>query len=288
MNAVCESIDASLDARDRPLLSVRGLTRLYGPEKGCQEVDFDLYPGEVLGIVGESGSGKTTLLSLLSGRCPPDAGTVAYRDDGDRWLDLYAASEAERRPLLRTEWGLVQQHPRDGLRMGVSAGANIGERLMAQGVRHYGRLRQAGLDWLEQVEIDPPRASTTCRPPFPAACSSACRSPATWSRRHDLVFMDEPTGGLDVSVQARLLDLLRGLVLELDLAVVIVTHDLAVARLLADRLLVMTPVAGGGSRSHRPGARRSAPSVHPAAGVVGPATLSRSVGAGPRDGRPEK
>ncbi len=93
MNAVCESIDANLDARDRPLLSVRGLTRLYGPEKGCQEVDFDLYPGEVLGIVGESGSGKSTLLSLLSGRCPPDAGTVAYRDDGDRWLDLYAASE---------------------------------------------------------------------------------------------------------------------------------------------------------------------------------------------------
>ncbi|MBF3272959.1 ATP-binding cassette domain-containing protein, partial [Pseudomonas aeruginosa] len=90
MNAVCESIDANLDARDRPLLSVRGLTRLYGPEKGCQEVDFDLYPGEVLGIVGESGSGKSTLLSLLSGRCPPDAGTVAYRDDGDRWLDLYA------------------------------------------------------------------------------------------------------------------------------------------------------------------------------------------------------
>ncbi|MCL3029174.1 ATP-binding cassette domain-containing protein, partial [Klebsiella pneumoniae] len=150
-------MDANLDARDRPLLSVRGLTRLYGPEKGCQEVDFDLYPGEVLGIVGESGSGKSTLLSLLSGRCPPDAGTVAYRDDGDRWLDLYAASEAERRTLLRTEWGFVEQNPRDGLRMGVSAGANIGERLMAQGVRHYGRLRQAGLDWLEQVEIDPLR-----------------------------------------------------------------------------------------------------------------------------------
>ena len=183
MNAVCESIDASLDARDRPLLSVRGLTRLYGPEKGCQEVDFDLYPGEVLGIVGESGSGKSTLLSLLSGRCPPDAGTVAYRDDGDRWLDLYAASEAERRTLLRTEWGFVEQNPRDGLRMGVSAGANIGERLMAQGVRHYGRLRQAGLDWLEQVEIDPLRIDDLPRT-FPAACSSACRSPATWSRRH--------------------------------------------------------------------------------------------------------
>lgn len=238
MNAVCESIDASLDARDRPLLSVRGLTRLYGPEKGCQEVDFDLYPGEVLGIVGESGSGKSTLLSLLSGRCPPDAGTVAYRDDGDRWLDLYAASEAERRTLLRTEWGFVEQNPRDGLRMGVSAGANIGERLMAQGVRHYGRLRQAGLDWLEQVEIDPLRIDDLPRT-FSGGMQQRLQIARNLVSAPRLVFMDEPTGGLDVSVQARLLDLLRGLVRELDLAVVIVTHDLAVARLLADRLMVM-------------------------------------------------
>ena len=197
MNAVCESINASLDARDRPLLSVRGLTRLYGPEKGCQEVDFDLYPGEVLGIVGESGSGKSTLLSLLSGRCPPDAGTVAYRDDGDRWLDLYAASEAERRTLLRTEWGFVEQNPRDGLR-----------------IDDLPRTFSGGMQQRLQIArnlVSAPR----------------------------LVFMDEPTGGLDVSVQARLLDLLRGLVRELDLAVVIVTHDLAVARLLADRLMVM-------------------------------------------------
>ncbi len=238
MNAVCESIDANLDARDRPLLSVRGLTRLYGPEKGCQEVDFDLYPGEVLGIVGESGSGKSTLLSLLSGRCPPDAGTVAYRDDGDRWLDLYAASEAERRTLLRTEWGFVEQNPRDGLRMGVSAGANIGERLMAQGVRHYGRLRQAGLDWLEQVEIDPLRIDDLPRT-FSGGMQQRLQIARNLVSAPRLVFMDEPTGGLDVSVQARLLDLLRGLVRELDLAVVIVTHDLAVARLLADRLMVM-------------------------------------------------
>ena len=120
-------------------------------------MSFDLYPGEVLGIVGESGSGKSTLLSLLSGRCPPDRGSVSYRARSGQWLDLYSASEAERRTLLRTEWGFVEQNPRDGLRMAVSAGANIGERLMAQGVRHYGELRAAGLDWLSQVEIDPAR-----------------------------------------------------------------------------------------------------------------------------------
>ncbi len=90
-----------------------------------------------------------------------------------------------------------------------------------------------------------------------------------------LVFMDEPTGGLDVSVQARLLDLLRGLVVELNLAVVIVTHDLGVARLLADRLLVMKQGASGGEWVNRPRARRPASSVYTAAGVIGFAELSR-------------
>ncbi len=221
-----------------PLLSVRDLTLLYGPEKGCQGVSFDLYPGEVLGIVGESGSGKSTLLTALSGRDRPDRGTVGYRDADGQWIDLYDSSEAQRRTLLRTEWGFVEQNPRDGLRMGVSAGANIGERLMAQGVRHYGELRQAGLNWLGQVEIDPMRIDDLPRT-FSGGMQQRLQIARNLVSSPRLVFMDEPTGGLDVSVQARLLDLLRGLVRELQLAVVIVTHDLAVARLLADRLMVM-------------------------------------------------
>jgi putative phosphonate transport system ATP-binding protein len=229
---------STLPERAQPLLKVRDLTRLYGPDTGCQGVNFDLYPGEVLGIVGESGSGKSTLLSLLSGRCPPDRGGIDYRGKDGRVLDLYSASEAERRTLLRTEWGFVEQNPRDGLRMGVSAGANIGERLMAQGVRNYQKLRRAGIDWLTQVEIDPLRIDDLPRT-FSGGMQQRLQIARNLVSSPRLVFMDEPTGGLDVSVQARLLDLLRGLVRELDLSVVIVTHDLAVARLLADRLIVM-------------------------------------------------
>ncbi|WP_457980947.1 phosphonate C-P lyase system protein PhnK [Ectopseudomonas composti] len=235
--SAAERLQPALAAAE-PLFSVRDLTCLYGPDKGCQGVSFDLYPGEVLGIVGESGSGKSTLLSLLAGRYPPDRGTVSYRGRDGQWLDLYSASEAERRTLLRTEWGFVEQNPRDGLRMAVSAGANIGERLMAQGVRHYGELRAAGLDWLSQVEIDPTRIDDLPRT-FSGGMQQRLQIARNLVSAPRLVFMDEPTGGLDVSVQARLLDLLRGLVRELDLAVVIVTHDLAVARLLADRLMVM-------------------------------------------------
>jgi len=221
-----------------PLLSVRDLTLLYGPEKGCQGVSFDLYPGEVLGIVGESGSGKSTLLSVLSGRNTPDTGKVTYHCPRQGRVELYGASEAQRRSLLRTEWGFVEQNPRDGLRMNVSAGANIGERLMAQGVRHYGQLRQAGLEWLTQVEIDPARIDDLPRT-FSGGMQQRLQLARNLVSSPRLMFMDEPTGGLDVSVQAHLLDLLRGLVRELQLAVVIVTHDLAVARLLADRLMVM-------------------------------------------------
>jgi putative phosphonate transport system ATP-binding protein len=235
MNAAQQIDRDAVSDRTQPLLKVRGLTKLYGPEKGCQDVSFELYPGEVLGIVGESGSGKSTLLSLLSGRCPPDGGVIDYRladthKSAGQWLDLYSASEAERRTLLRTEWGFVEQNPRDGLRMAVSAGANIGERLMAQGVRNYQTLRAAGLDWLNQVEIDPARIDDLPRT-FSGGMQQRLQIARNLVSGPRLVFMDEPTGGLDVSV--------RGLVRELDLAVVIVTHDLAVARLLADRLMVM-------------------------------------------------
>lgn len=221
-----------------PLLSVRNLSRLYGPSQGCQDVSFDLYPGEVLGIVGESGSGKSTLLSALSGRSRPDSGTVIYHDPQGTPVDIYQSSDAYRRTLLRTEWGFVEQTARDGLRMGVSAGANIGERLMAQGGRHYGQLRQAALTWLEHVEIDPRRIDDLPRT-FSGGMQQRLQIARNLVSNPQLVFMDEPTGGLDVSVQANLLDLLRNLVRDLQLAVVIVTHDLAVARLLADRLMVM-------------------------------------------------
>jgi putative phosphonate transport system ATP-binding protein len=222
----------------KPLMQVSSLTLLHGPGKGCQNVSFDLYPGEVLGIVGESGSGKSTLLSALCGRQQPDAGSVVYHDRSGRRIDLYQASEAERRSLLRTEWGFVEQNPRDGLRMQVSAGANIGERLMAQGVRHYGQLRAAALHWLAQVEIDAERIDDLPRH-FSGGMQQRLQIARNLVSGPRLVFMDEPTGGLDVSVQAHLLDLIRSLVRDLQLSLVIVTHDLAVARLLADRLLVM-------------------------------------------------
>jgi putative phosphonate transport system ATP-binding protein len=226
------------EATEEPLLRAIGLTKFYGRRIGCSDVTFDLYEGEVLAVVGESGSGKSTLLSMLAGRMQPSGGGLLYRMRDAVTRDVYALGEAERRLLMRTDWGYVHQNPAEGLRMGVSAGANVGERLMAVGDRHYGRIRSAALDWLSRVEIDPARIDEA-----PTSFSGGMRQRLQIARnlvtRPRIVFMDEPTGGLDVSVQARLLDLLRGLVADLGLAVVIVTHDLAVARLLSHRMLVM-------------------------------------------------
>ena len=221
-----------------PLLRASSVTKAYGTRLACRNVSLDLWPGEVLCVVGESGSGKTTLLNCLSGRAELTGGCVEYNTRTGGLADLASMSEAERRMLMRTDWGIVHQNPRDGLRIGVSAGANVGERLRAIGSRHYGRIRSEAIDWLSRVEVDVDRIDD-----LPSSFSGGMLQRLQIARnlvtRPRLVFMDEPTGGLDVSVQARLLDLLRTLVGELGLAAVIVTHDLAVARLLAHRLIVM-------------------------------------------------
>ena len=207
-----------------PLLSARGLSKRYGARIGCEAIDLDLHEGEVLAIVGESGSGKSTLLGLMSTQLDSTTGSLHYRRRDGVSVDL--------------EWGFIQQDARLGLRMNVSAGGNVGERLMAVGWRHYGQIRNEAQDWLARVEISSDRMDDA-----PTTFSGGMRQRLQIARnmvtRPRLVFMDEPTGGLDVSVQARLLDLIRGLVAETGLSIVIVTHDLAVARLLSHRIAVM-------------------------------------------------
>src|SRR5262245_54579086 len=227
-----------LRENEEPLLVAEGLAKNYGRLVACRDISFALYPGEVLAVVGESGSGKSTLLQLLSAQLAPTAGCVSYRMRDGVLRDLASLGEAERRFLFRTDWGFVHQDPAQGLRMAVSAGANVGERLMAVGWNHYGRIRDTASSWLERVEIDTARIDDA-----PKTYSGGMRQRLQIARNlvtgPRLVFMDEPTGGLDVSVQARLLDLMRNLVNELGLAAIVVTHDLAVARLLSHRVMVM-------------------------------------------------
>ena len=227
------SVDTS-----KPLLRVANISKSYGSRVALHEASFDLWPGEVMAVVGESGSGKTTLLNAIAGRQCPDTGLVEFLNRTNELQNIYVMSEAQRRLLSRTEWGFVHQNSADGLRMDVSAGANVGERLMGLGERNYGKLRHTAEEWLKRVEIDPTRIDDTPRT-FSGGMRQRLQIARNLVTQPRLVFMDEPTSGLDVSVQARLLDLLRQLTRQMHLAVVIVTHDLAVARLLAHRMMVM-------------------------------------------------
>lgn len=224
--------------QETPLLQVEALSKFYGSQVGCNDVSFDLWPGDILAIVGESGSGKTTLLNCISNNLVPDSGRVNYHMRDGRLANIFDLSEPERRMLMRTDWGFVHQHARDGLRMNVSAGANIGERLMAVGARNYGDIRATASDWLAQVEMDVGRIDDAPQT-FSGGMQQRLQIARNLVSKPRLVFMDEPTGGLDVSVQARILDLLRGLASDLGLAIILVTHDLAVARLLSHRMMVM-------------------------------------------------
>jgi putative phosphonate transport system ATP-binding protein len=221
-----------------PLLQVKGLRKSFGSRLALDEVSFELYPGEVLAVVGESGSGKSTLLNCINANIDVDHGQVMYQSRCNGAVDMGQISEAQQRLIKKTEWGFVHQNPRDGLIMNVSAGANIGERLMSLGARHYGQIRAKALECLQEVEIDTARLDD-----LPLSFSGGMQQRLQIARnlvtQPRLLLMDEPTSGLDVSVQAKLLDLLKQLAQRRGLAVVIVTHDLAVARLLANQMMVM-------------------------------------------------
>jgi putative phosphonate transport system ATP-binding protein len=222
-----------------PVLLAENVTkRVSGEVIACRDVSLVVRPGQIVGVVGESGSGKTTLLRCLAGHLRPDSGQVSLADGNGKLRSIWALDEHDRARLLAHNIGFVHQHARNGLRMGVSAGANIAESLVNSGVRNYGQLRKAAAEWLDLVEISPRRIDD---PPsdFSGGMQQRLQIARNLVLKPKILLMDEPTGGLDVSVQAKLLDLLRRLVRDLHLSVVLVTHDLGVARMLADLLLVM-------------------------------------------------
>ncbi len=247
-----------------PLLSVRGLTQRYGtgcsacleltgsrretnrcPRCGaivaCRQVSFDLFPGEVLGIVGESGSGKSTVVRLLHFDEEPWAGeyrlaAASAADAGGG--NLFALSPFARRRIRNEHMGIVYQHPRLGLRMKVSAGGNIAERLLMAGWRHVGRIRERASALLQQTEVPLSRMDEPPRN-FSGGMQQRVQIAKALSTRPAVLLLDEVTTGLDVSVQAKVLDLIRSLQRELGIAMLVVSHDLGVIRLLTTRTIVM-------------------------------------------------
>ena len=216
-----------------PILEVRGLEVRYGSTLGCTDVSFEVHAGEVLGIVGESGSGKSTVLRCCGLDHPPTAGSVQIAGQ-----DISAPHGAKRRAFRDSTIGMVRQAAHEELHLGVSAGGNIAERLLSIGWRHFDKTRTRVAELYADVELPAGRLDTAVAT-FSGGMRQRVQIARAMAGQPRILLLDEPTTGLDVSVQARILDLIRRLQRQTALAMVIVSHDLAVIRLLAERVIVM-------------------------------------------------
>lgn len=245
----------------RPLLRVRGLLKLHGAgcarclaltgaEAGtnrcsacsaivaCAGVGFDVHPGETLGVVGESGSGKSTVLQCLYLDQEPTAGEAYLETFHDGEKSIFEAGLAERRDLRGRLLGMVYQSPQQGLNLRITAGGNIAERLLAVRWRRVGDIRERASDYLQRTEVPLDRMDD-----LPARFSGGMQQRVQIAKalasEPGLVLLDELTTGLDVSVQAGVLDLVRGIQQRGGMSMIVVSHDLGVIRLLAARTIVM-------------------------------------------------
>jgi putative phosphonate transport system ATP-binding protein len=246
---------------DNWLLRIRNLTKVFGevtpgvcertgpkfnnnicPKTGavvaCSNISFDLYPGEVLGIVGESGSGKSTLVQMLYFDSDPTSGEVNFRPIEDGAANLFDLSSQKKRYIRNHLMGMVYQNPRDGLNFRFSSGGNIAEKLLMAGVFHVGNIRIRATDLLNHTEV-PVRRMDESPARFSGGMQQRVQIAKAIANNPPLLLLDEVTSGLDVSVQAKVLDLIRGLQEELGISMIVVSHDLGVIRMLTDRTIVL-------------------------------------------------
>jgi putative phosphonate transport system ATP-binding protein len=243
------------------LLRVRNLTKIFGevtpgvcertgpkvnsnicPKTGavvaCSNISFDLYPGEVLGVVGESGSGKSTLVQMLYFDQPATSGEAHFRPVESGAINIFDLSNQKKRYVRNHLMGMVYQNPRDGLNFRFSSGGNIAEKLLMAGVFHVGKIRIRATDLLNHTEV-PVKRMDESPARFSGGMQQRVQIAKAIANNPPLLLLDEITSGLDVSVQAKVLDLIRSLQEELDIAMIVVSHDLGVIRMLTDRTMVL-------------------------------------------------
>ena len=231
-------LDAPRFSRTPPLLTARGLTKRYGRIRAVDDVDVEAYSGEVLGIVGESGSGKSTVLRLLNLEEPADGGEYHLNLSSTDNVNLFALSRFEKREIQVQHIGIVYQNPHLGLRMGYSSSGNVAERLLITGERTFATLRRSSKAALVASEFpedrvdDPPKVLS-------GGMQQRVQLAKAIALQPEVLLLDEPTTGLDVSIQATVLDTLKRIQRQRTITMIIVSHDLGVIRTLADRVIVM-------------------------------------------------
>ena len=224
-----------------PLLEVVGLSvdlpGAEGPVRIVDDVSFTVWAGRTTGLIGESGSGKTMTAMAIIGLLPPGASTT-----GQIWWkgrDLLALGERERRQVRGREIAMIFQDPLAALNPTKTIGAQVGEILRLQGANRQ-EAKGTAVKLLARAGIPDPEKRVG---DYPHQFSGGMRQRAmvalALAGSPELILADEPTTALDVTVQARILDLLRSLREAEGMAMVLVSHDLRVMAHVADDLVVM-------------------------------------------------
>jgi oligopeptide/dipeptide ABC transporter ATP-binding protein len=227
-----------------PILSVRDLTTvIHSRDDGVvpivKGVSFDVERGQTVGLVGESGSGKSmTILSVLGLLPSPPAEVVGGEVIFDG-IDLLKASEAERRAVRGSGIGIVYQDPMTSLNPLMRIGDQVAEAMTAHGATRR-EARQRTHEVLAQVGIAKPERAARA---FPHQFSGGMRQRVVIAMalvlKPKILIADEPTTALDVTIQQQIVALVQRLQQEMGMAVVWITHDLALVARVASRLLVM-------------------------------------------------
>jgi peptide/nickel transport system ATP-binding protein len=229
-------LDISSNAK--PVLRLDQVTVEY-PKRGrvpaftaAQNVSFEIFPGEILGLVGESGSGKTTIGRAAIGLIPVKSGTIDVAGN-----DISNPSSKELKEARRHA-GMVFQDPASSLNPRLPIGESIGEPLFLADVAKGDELNRRVEDLLDQVEL-----ARSYRNRYPHELSGGQRQRVGIARalalNPEILIADEPTSALDVSIQAHFLDLLQELQGKLKFACLFISHDIAVVEILAHRIAVM-------------------------------------------------
>jgi oligopeptide/dipeptide ABC transporter ATP-binding protein len=225
------------------LLSVNDLRVQFWTQRGTVHavngISFDVAPGETLGIVGESGCGKSvTSLAILG--ILPRAGRVSSGQALFEGRDLLGRSDAELRKIRGSEIAMIFQDPMTSLNPVLTIGRQIRESLETHMGMSRKEAQERAVELLEQVGIPEARRRTG---DYPHQFSGGMRQRAMIAMalacEPKLLIADEPTTALDVTIQAQILDLLRGLVAERNTALIMITHDLGVVAGMCDRVNVM-------------------------------------------------
>jgi len=226
-----------------PLLSVRNLKTSFhtldGIVNAVNGVDFDVFPGETLGIVGESGCGKSvTSLSIL-GLLNPSNTTIQGQIDFEGKNLLNMDAEQKRR-LRGNTISMIFQEPMTSLNPILTVGEQIAESLRLHERLNKKQAGEKAIRMLEMVQIPSPKVRAG---QYPHKLSGGMRQRAMIAMalacNPRLIFADEPTTALDVTIQAQILNLMNHLIKGSNTAIVLITHDLGVVAQMASRVVVM-------------------------------------------------